>query len=374
MSKLTPGKKIINDILAGFGIKINGTRPWDVKINSDDAYDRPLKDGDIGVGESYMEGEWDCKRIDELVFKAAKINFEEIVLDRISKIKLLWQFIKAKAWPASPFEIGKRHYDLGNELFKHMLDKRMVYSCGYWKKAQNLDQAQEAKLELVCQKLGLKKGMKVLDIGGGWGSFAKYAAEKYKVHVVNITVSKRQAELAKILCRGLPVETRFNDYRQIKGKFDRVVSVGMFEHVNSVNYRTYMETVNRLLKDNGLFLLHTIGVNNSTGDSGKNWITKYIFPNSEIPALLQITEAIKDLFIMEDWHNFGLDYDKTLMVWFDNFNKNWDKIKNEYDERFFRMWKFYLLACAGMFRARKLQLWQIVLSKHGVPGGYESIR
>lgn len=374
MSKLTPGKKIISDILADHGIKINGNHPWDVKINSDNVYNRLLKDGDIGAGEGYMESEWDCKRIDELVFRAAKINFEKVIAGKISKIKLLWEFIKAKARPENPFEIGKRHYDLGNELFKHMLDKRMVYSCGYWEKAHNLDQAQEAKLELICQKLGLKKGMKVLDIGGGWGSFAKYAAEKYKVHVVNITVSKKQVELAKILCKGLPVETRLEDYHQVKGKFDRVVSIGMFEHVGSKHYQIYMETVNRLLNDDGLFLLHTIGVDNPAGNPKNSWMGKYIFPNSEIPSLLQITEAMKNLFIMEDWHNFSADYDKTIMVWFDNFNKNWNKLKDEYNEKFYRMWKFYLLCCAGAFRARRFQLWQIILSKHGVLGGYESIR
>ena len=215
--------------------------------------------------------------------------------------------------------------------------------------------------------------MKVLDIGCGWGSFAKYAAEKYKVEVVGITVSKEQVELGKKLCKGLPVEIRLQDYRDIDEKFDHVVSLGMIEHVGRKNYRTYMEIANRCLKDDGLFLLHTIGRNESASASDR-WMNKYIFPGGMLPSIKQIGASIENLFVMEDWHNFATDYEKTLMAWFKNFDKNWDKIKGNYDERFYRMWKYYLLSCAGGFRSRKIQLWQIVLSKNGVPNGYQSIR
>ena len=272
-----------------------------------------------------------------------------------------------------PIRIGEHHYDKGNDLYKAMLDKRLTYTCGYWKKAKTLDQAQEAKLDLVCKKLNLKPGQKILDIGCGWGSFAKYAAEKYKVKVVGITVSKEQIAFAKKLCKGLPIEIRLQDYRDIREKFDHIVSLGMFEHVGVKNYRKYMKVVHRCLKDDGLFLLHTIGRNKSLTTSDP-WAEKYIFPNSMLPSIKQIGESIEELFVMEDWHNFGTDYDKTLMAWFTNFRKNWNKIKKNYDERFYRMWKYYLLASAGLFRARKGQLWQIVLSKKGVPKGYNSIR
>ena len=271
------------------------------------------------------------------------------------------------------FHIGEKHYDIGNKLYKNMLDRRMVYSCAYWKGVESLDEAQETKLDLVCRKLALEKGMKILDIGCGWGSFAKYAAEKYKTEVVGITVSKEQAELGKILCKGFPVEIKLQDYREMKGKFDRIVSLGMIEHVGYKNYKTYMKVASRCLKNNGLFLLQTIGENKSRMLADP-WINKYIFTNGMLPSIKQIGKSIEGLFVMEDWHNFSADYDKTLMAWFENFDKNWDKIKEDYDDKFYRMWKYYLLSCAGAFRSRTNQLWQIVLSKKGVLGGYKSIR
>ncbi|MBU4141897.1 cyclopropane fatty acyl phospholipid synthase, partial [Patescibacteria group bacterium] len=271
------------------------------------------------------------------------------------------------------FLIGEKHYDLGNALYQNMLDERMIYSCGYWKNAKTLNEAQEAKLDLVCRKIGLKEGMKVLDIGCGWGGFAKYAAEKYKARVVGVTVSKEQADLARRVCEGLPVEIRLQDYRDISGKFDGIVSIGMFEHVGYKNYQTYMKVARDCLKDNGLFLLHTIGRNVARAATDP-WINKYIFPDSVIPSTEKIISAAKGLFVLEDWHNFGVDYDKTLMAWHRNFKNNWDKIKHIYDQRFYRMWSYYLLACAASFRVRKNQVWQIVFSKNGVAGGYASVR
>ncbi len=270
------------------------------------------------------------------------------------------------------FEIGEKHYDIGNELYNNMLDKRMVYTCAFWNDASNLDEAQENKLELTCQKIGLKPGDKILDIGCGWGSFAKYAAEKHGAHVIGVTVSKEQIELGQKMCKGLPVELRLQDYREVDEKFDHIVSLGMFEHVGSKNYRTYMKMVNKCLKDDGLFLLHTIGCKEPGGIDP--WISKYIFPNSMLPALSQIAKAKEGFFVVEDLHNLSADYDKTLMTWHQNFENSWQTFKEKYDEKFYRMWRYYLLACAATFRARENQLWQIVLSKHGVPGGYKSIR
>jgi cyclopropane-fatty-acyl-phospholipid synthase len=269
--------------------------------------------------------------------------------------------------------VGEKHYDIGNQLFIKMLDKRMAYSCGYWKHAHNLNEAQEAKMELICQKIGLKPGMKVLDIGCGWGSFAKYAAEKYAVEVVGITISKNQLELAQNLCQGLPITLRLQDYRNLNESFDRIVSIGQMEHVGYKNYKTYFDVVHKCLADDGIFLLHTIGSNKPVHKADP-WFEKYIFPNGMLPAISQLSSAFENKFIMEDWHNFGIYYDKTLMAWYENFNTHWDEIKQDYDDRFYRMWKYYLLACAGAFRARSIQLWQIVFSKNGIPGGYHSIR
>ena len=269
--------------------------------------------------------------------------------------------------------IGEKHYDLGNDLFQNMLDQRMNYSCGYWKDAVTLDQAQENKTELICRKLYLKPGMRILDIGCGWGPFGKYAAEKYKVEVTGITVSKEQIDLGRKLCKGLPVEFRLMDYRDVNEEFDRIVSVGMIEHVGYKNYSTFFGVANRCLKNDGLFLLHTIGCAKSHKTLNP-WTYKYIFPNGMIPSVTQLGKAFENLFVMEDWHNFGMDYDKTLMAWYGNFVNKQGKITSHNSERFFRMWKYYLLSSAASFRAGSNQLWQIVLSKNGMPGGYQSVR
>jgi cyclopropane-fatty-acyl-phospholipid synthase len=270
------------------------------------------------------------------------------------------------------FQVGEHHYDLGNDLYQLILDSRLTYSCAYWKNAKTLDEAQEAKLDLICQKLQLQKGMTLLDIGCGWGSLMKYAAQKYEVSCVGLTVSKEQVALGEQLCEGLPVKFLLQDYRTFKGRFDRVASVGMFEHVGYKNYRPFMEIVNRCLEDNGLFLLHTMG--NNSPCYGDLWINKYIFPNGTLPSIAQIATATEGLFVMEDWHNFGQDYDLTLLAVFEKFDKNWDKLKIKYEERFYKIWKYFLLSFAGGFRSRYLQLWQIVFSKNGIRNGYQSVR
>ena len=358
-------KVTVEELFSLAGVKIDGPHPWDIRVHNDKFYRRVLSQGSLGLGESYMDGWWDCDALDEFINKILKAKLDE-------KVKANWKFIlqglKAKLLnlqsSARAYEVGEKHYDLGNDLYTAMLDKRMNYSCGYWKDAKNLDEAQEAKLDLVCRKLGLQQGMKVLDIGCGWGSFAKYAAERYGVNVVGITVSEEQAALGMELCKGLPVEIRLQDYRDVSEKFDRIVSIGMFEHVGYKNYRTYMETVDRCLKDDGIAFVHTIG-GNKTDNINDPWVDKYIFPNGMLPSISQIGRAMEGLFVMEDWHNFGPDYDKTLMAWHQNFDNSWPKIKSNYDERFYRMWKYYLLMFAGLFRARRFQLWQIVFTRPG---------
>ena len=265
------------------------------------------------------------------------------------------------------------HYDLSTDLFQCMLDKRMTYTSAYWNNAADLDEAQERKLDLTCRKLYLQPGMQVLDIGCGWGSFAKFAAEKYGVHVTGITVSNDQVKIGNELCAGLPVHIVFKDYREITGQYDRIVSLGMFEHVGYKKYRRFMMIVNQSLRDNGLFLLHTIGGNKSVTRIDP-WLDKYIFHGAMLPSIRQIGQAIEGLFVMEDWHNFSADYDRTLMAWYQRFQQHWPTLRNKFDDRFFRLWKYYLLMCAGSFRSRYNQLWQIVLAKNGVPGGYMSIR
>ncbi|HXF90935.1 MAG TPA: cyclopropane fatty acyl phospholipid synthase [Candidatus Nitrosotenuis sp.] len=376
-------KNFIQELFSFADIKINGTRPWDIIIHNENFYLRLTKDAELSLGEMYMDGWWDCPKLDEFFYRILQANLKEKVF---SHPKFWRALITQKVYQGlrSCFNfqtkrraviVGEKHYDVGNDLYKAMLDKRLVYTCAYWDSgANNLDEAQEAKLELTCQKLQLEKGMKVLDIGCGWGSFAKYASEKYDVSVVGVTISKEQLKLAQEICKGLPIDLRLQDYRDLafQGEsFDRIVSLGMFEHVGYKNYPKYMNVAANCLKDNGIFLLHTIGSDISTTTCSSQWIVKYIFPNGQIPSIQQIGSALEGLFVMEDWHNFGPNYDKTLMAWHKNFNDNWFAIKDKYDERFRRMWSYYLLSCAASFRARKNHLWQIVLSKGGIIGGYE---
>ncbi len=365
---------IAQKILSTAGIALNGNNPWDIRVHNAQFYSRVISQGSLGLGESYMDGWWDCDRLDEFFFRLlrseaeSKVKKNAILALQVLSARLLNMQSKSRA-----FQIGRKHYDLGNELFKNMLDKRLVYSCAYWRDAPTLDEAQENKLELICRKLALHPGMKILDIGCGWGSFLKYAAEKYEVQGVGISVSQEQVALGKTICAGLPVEIRLQDYRDLDEKFDHVISVGMIEHVGYKNYRTYMQVVDRCLKEDGLFLLHTIGGSKSVR-SVDPWMNRYIFPNGMLPSIRQLGGAIEGIFVMEDWHNFSADYDKTLMSWHSNLENHWAEIKANYDERFHRMWIYYLLSCAGAFRARRNQLWQIVLSKKGVMGGYKSFR
>ena len=368
-------KQLAKKLLSKAGVEINGTNPWDIQIKNEQLYDRVFSHGTLGLGEAYMDGWWDAEKIDDFFFRATSAQLEKSpdLLDWKLSLFIFRHILFNAGSKLYAFDIGEKHYDIGNDLFELMLGKTMTYSCGYWKEAQNLEEAQIAKFDLICRKLQLRPGMRVLEIGCGWGGFAKYASEKYGVTVLGITVSREQATLAKKECFALPIEICLQDYRSLKGKFDRIVSIGMFEHVGYKNYKTYINKARELLRDDGLFLLHTIGGNRSVRAIDP-WINKYIFPGAMIPSIKQIGNSLENIFVMEDWQNIGPDYDKTLMAWFKNFDANWEKISAKYGERFYRMWKFYLLSCAGGFRSRKNQLWQIVLSPKGIKGGYASIR
>lgn len=396
---MSSARTLIEALLKKADVRIGGNLPWDIVVHDERLFERVIRYGTLGLGEAYMDGWWDASALDVFIHKALGAHLEkEFTLNLTSAKAILRSFLFNLQSNQRARRVGEVHYDLGNDLYQAMLGTRMVYTCGYWNPstssgqgAQTLDEAQEAKLDLVCRKIGLKSGDRVLDIGCGWGSFAKYAAENYGATVVGITISKEQAMLARELCNGLPIEIRVQDYREVNPStllgagetFDHIVSLGMFEHVGVKNYRTYFEVAEKCLKENGLFLLHTIGYKESH-IAAEPWIDKYIFPGCLLPSIAQIGKAIEGLFILEDLHNFGADYDKTLMAWFKNFDAAWPMLRAKYaspgedaehrGERFYRMWKYYLLACAGTFRARDMQLWQIVLSKKGVSGGYTSVR
>ncbi|MGZ8224263.1 MAG: cyclopropane fatty acyl phospholipid synthase [Methylobacter sp.] len=363
------------EIFKDTDVVFNGNNPWDIRVYNSNLYERMFTQRSLGLGEAYMDGWWDCEQLDELFNKICSTEFVTQGRGSPTLMNKLWAYFLNRQSKHLVSHTVKRHYDIGNDLYRSMLDSRLAYSCGYWRNARTLEQAQEHKFELICRKLNVQPGQKILDIGCGWGNFMKYAAENYGVSCVGITLADKQLALAKELCAGLPIEIRLTDYRELNERFDHIVSIGMFEHVGYKNYSEYMQVVRNCLKDDGLFLLHTIGGNTSviTTDA---WMDKYIFPGGMLPSLKQISKAVEGMFVMEDWHNFGADYDRTLMCWFENFSRNWGTLikTNSYDERFFRMWKYYLLSCAGAFRSRSNQLWQIVLAKNGVPGGYISVR
>ncbi|WP_432709993.1 cyclopropane fatty acyl phospholipid synthase [Pedobacter sp.] len=355
-------------------IKVNGTNPGDIQVNDDRFYKIVFQNGSLGLGESYTAGLWDCISPDIALYKLLIANISPY---KHQSIKILWH--KIVGWLVNEQSIKRalqnihKHYDLGNKLFEAMLDKRMIYSCAYWKDANTLEEAQDNKLDLICRKLKLEEGQRILDIGCGWGGFAAFAAQKYGVEVVGVTLSKEQAQLAKIKYAHLPVEFHLQDYRKIRGQFDRIVSIGMMEHVGYKNYKQFMQVVNDALKDNGLFLLHTIGSDISTKRTDP-WIHRYIFPNGMMPSLNQITKAAEGLFVTEDWHNFGSFYDPTLMEWRTRFKKSWPELRQDYDETFYRMWDYYLCCSAASFRAKKNHLWQFVYSKPGNQNLYIPVR
>lgn len=368
--------KFLQDFLANSDVKINGTRPWDIQLHNPAAIGKIMTRGTLGIGESYMDGWWDCAALDECTTRIFRQN-DHFKLNRWDTLPFLFDLLKSRLLNLQSkrraFQVGEQHYDIGNDIFTAMLDENMIYSCGYWEYANNLDGAQLDKLDMVCQKLKLSAGETLLDIGCGWGGLAIHAAKHYGVSVVGLTVSREQQKLAQQKCVGLPIEIHLQDYRQMQGQFDKIVSVGMFEAVGPRNFKTYFDTVQRLLKPDGLFLLHTIG-NKKSGKPNDPWLDRYIFPNGFIPSRTDIVNALDSEFMIEDWHNFGHDYDRTLMAWLERFNAAWPQLSKNYSERFRRMWWFYLMTSAAYFRSRRGYLWQLVISHAQMQNNYRSVR
>ncbi|WP_271271649.1 cyclopropane fatty acyl phospholipid synthase [Aliamphritea hakodatensis] len=363
----SPLESYFTSQLSSVGITVNGSNPWDPQVHNPALWLRILKQGTVGLGEAYMEGWWDCISVEELIRRILEAGLDPHFTGRRIPLK---EWFSATLFNRQSvkraFQVGEQHYDAGNDLYEAMLDPTMAYSCGYWKDTTDLHQAQLNKLRLTCHKAQLSAGEHVLDIGCGWGSFAELAAREYGVRVCGITVSEQQEKLARERCRGLPVSIRLLDYRSLQGQYDKAVSIGMFEHVGPKNYLTYMHTVHNCLKDEGIFVLHTIG--SDTRHQGTDpWIDKYIFPNGAIPALSEISAAAEPWFVIEDVHNFGQDYATTLRAWHHNFEQHWPQLQASYSEQFYRMWSYYLKTCTAAFQSRSLQLYQLVLRKRLVP-------
>jgi cyclopropane-fatty-acyl-phospholipid synthase len=363
-------------LLQRAGVQVNGPAPWDLQLHDAAAWGRMLRQGVLGFGESYMDRQWDCECLEELVSRLLRADADRLVTPRSWPAWLGRQLRPALMnlqSVARAFTVAEQHYDLGNDLFAAMLDTRMVYSCAYWARAGQLEQAQLDKLDLIGRKLELARGERLLDVGCGWGGLAAHAAQAFGSQVVGATVSHEQAALARQRCAGLPVRITLADWRSLQGRYDKLVSVGMFEHVGPKNYRRYFQRMHELLEPGGLFLLHTIGCDRTTSATNA-WTDRYIFPNGKLPSAVEIARAVEGLFVIEDWHNFPADYERTLLSWWQRLEQRWPELRARYGERFFRMWKFYLLSSAGFFRSGQGQLWQIVLAPPGRVRNYRSVR
>jgi cyclopropane-fatty-acyl-phospholipid synthase len=361
---MSRAENLLTNLVAAAGKRINGERPWDITVHDDGFFGRVLASGTLGFGEAYMEGWWDCQALDEMAERAIAARLDQRFALRLPNLWTLFTaLILNEQTRRRSRKVGRVHYDLSNDFFEAMLDPNMQYSCALFENGDDLSAAQLRKLEWICQKLRLRPGLRVLDIGCGWGGLARYAALNYGCQVVGITISREQFDYARRWCRGLDVQIQLQDYREtITGRFDRVVSIGMIEHVGHKNYRTYFRRAAELLEHDGLSLCHGI-CRNFSRVGGDPWIKRYIFPNSMLPSAAQLIRATEGVFILEDVKNIGLNYDRTLLAWEENFRDNWPRFADRYGERFRRMWRFYLLTCAGAFRARSLQVFSMLLSK-----------
>jgi cyclopropane-fatty-acyl-phospholipid synthase len=362
----------VEALLDRAGIAIDGSNPWDIRVHRDRFFRRVLADADLGFGESYMDGDWDSAALDECAARIFRAGLDRHVVRPRDVANTVVARLVTRQRRAQVRRHVAPHYDLGNDLFVRMLDTRyMAYTCAYWRGgAETLEDAQEAKLDLLCRKLDLQPGMRVLDIGCGWGGFAKHAAERYGVSVKGVTLSKEQAALGNARCKGLPVELLVQDYRDVPGTFDRVVSIGCLEHVGHRNHRRFFEVIRERLAPGGHAVTHFIGVAKTEYRSGR-FLNKYVFPLVNLPSIAQVGDAIDGLFILDDVQNIGTDYDRTLMEWNTRFQQAWPELEGRYghllDGRFKRMFEFYLLVSAGFVRSRRAQLWHLVLTPVGQP-------
>lgn len=357
----------LHDILSEADVQVGGDRSQDIQVHVEPnkLYQRVIAQGKLGLGESYMDEWWDANRLDAFIENVLRANLQQkVAWSRHDIWAVIMAVVINQQNRRRSRRVARAHYDLSGVLPDGILDPYNQYTCAYFDGTDQLDVAQEKKLDLICRKLQLRKNDRVLDIGCGWGGFAKYASEKHECHVTGISISEEQIRYARHFCRGLPVDIRMCDYRDLDREYDKVLTCGMIEHVGYKNYRKLFETIHKHMADDGLYLLHTIGSNGSV-KTNDPFLEKYIFPGGMVPSVEQIDNAREGLFSLQDVQNLAAHYPPTLSAWHHNFQSNWADLSEHYDERFRRMFEYYLLYCKGGFQAGHLQHWQMVFTKQG---------
>lgn len=342
-----------------------------ILIKNDACFDKMFQKGELGTAESYMDGDWESNDLEYVLYTILD-NHGSIVEKLKSQSWWLFyaffvtqykRFFSKNTLITSKQNI-KMHYDVGNDLYEKMLGQHMQYTCAYFHRPDmTLDEAQEAKMALIAKKLDLQPGMKVLDIGCGFGHMVNYIATRYDVQITGINISEAQLSHAKANFSRNNVRFLLQDYRDVDEKYDRIYSIGMIEHVGKANYPVYFDKCFDCLNDDGLILVHTITYSERLWISNEtnSFIMKYIFPESELPHVSDFLQAYNNRWQLEDFQNFGMSYAKTLRSWRKNIG-NWEGL-DEYDERFRKMWNFYLQEMAAMFHHKTAGLGQFVFTK-----------
>ncbi len=374
--KSSSPQKFVTDLLLSADIRIDGSRHGDIQVHNEKFYRRVAAGGSLALGEAYMDGWWDCDDLGEFTRKIVKGRLK-VPLDLHAAKIYLMSVIGNLQTPQGSKRVADVHYELPSKMYALFLGPSNQYTSFYYAHTDNDVQAEEARLELICRKLKLNKNDRVLDIGCGWGGFAKYAAQKYGCHVTGVSIAREQIKFARQYAKGLSVQFKIQDYRQLKGSYDKIFSGGMLEHVGYKNYPTYMKKIAELLTDDGIAVIDCIG-GNVPGKGPNPWVGKYIFPNSMVPSPSQISSAFEKHLVLEDWHNFRHDYSRTARYWKNEFIKNWGKIQaldqTLFNERFYRMWLYYLSLFEGAFEASHIQQWQLVFVKPSNNASYTSER
>ncbi len=349
------------------------SKPLTLKLLNKNLHYKLLVNPDLYFGEGYMDGSIIIEN--GSISEFLELAFKNIGRGEINTFGYILKKIKGTIRYLTNFNFAKKskdnvahHYDISDELYDLFLDPKRQYSCGYFKNDNDtLETAQQNKIDHIIKKLNIKSNQKVLDIGSGWGHLAIEIARQSKCEVTGITLSENQFRYANAKAKEYNLENQVQfklcDYRNLKEKFDRVVSVGMFEHVGRKFYKTFFRQVNNLLKDNGLALIHTIGSINEPRDP-QPWISKYIFPGGYTPSMSEVVGPIeKSGLIISDLEVLRMHYAHTLKNWKERCIKNKSKITSMFDEKFFRMWEFYLASCEMVFKWGDQVVFQFQLTK-----------